>query len=170
VKPLMNRPAGRCDRHRRLKEFFAAPGIEEIPVDAASFRTLSKLSAGRRDAALASGALAIELNRWLEDRLRLPPRMCPDMNGPPRTRQERPNGCASNGELGYRRIPNIVHLLEAHGVRIFSLPEHLGEVDAFSFWWHGTPYILLNTRKSAERADASTPPRSPPARGSVAWC
>ncbi len=53
-------------------------------------------------------------------------------------------------ELGYSRIPNMVHLLEAHGVRVFSLPEHLSDVDAFSFWWQGTPFVLLNTRKSAE--------------------
>src|SRR5262249_24933714 len=60
-------------------------------------------------------------------------------------------------ELGNRGIPNLVHLLETHGVRIFSLPERLGEVDAFSFWRHDTPYILLDTRKSAEhgRFDAA---------------
>jgi Zn-dependent peptidase ImmA (M78 family)/DNA-binding XRE family transcriptional regulator len=131
--------------------FFAAPEIAEIPVDAASFRALTKMSAGRRDAALAGGALAIEFNRWLEARLRLP---APDV-----PRYERgaadPAGAAQRlrfeWELGYAPVPNMVHLLEAHGVRVFSLPEHLGDVDAFSFWWDGTPFVLLNTRKSAER-------------------
>src|SRR4051812_3946447 len=33
--------------------FFGASDIEEIPTEAASFRALSKMSAGRRDAALA---------------------------------------------------------------------------------------------------------------------
>ncbi|MDQ3457377.1 MAG: ImmA/IrrE family metallo-endopeptidase [Actinomycetota bacterium] len=31
------------------------------------------------------------------------------------------------------------------------MPEHLADVDAFSFWWKGTPFVLLNTRQSAER-------------------
>lgn len=132
-------------------DFFSAPDLEEIPTDAASFRALTKMSAGRRDAALASGGLAIQLNDWLEARLNLPAADVP--------RYERaagdPAGAAQRlrfeWELGYRRIDNVVHLLEAHGIRVFSLPEHLTDVDAFSFWWRGTPVVLLNTRKSAER-------------------
>lgn len=132
-------------------EFFFAPELEELPTDAASFRALSKMPASRRDAALASGALAIQLNDWLEDRLNLPAAQVP--------RYERaagdPAGAAQRlrfeWDLGYARIDNVVHLIEAHGVRVFSLPERLEEVDAFSFWWRGTPVMLLNTRKSAER-------------------
>jgi hypothetical protein len=35
--------------------------------------------------------------------------------------------------LGERRAPNMVHLLEAHGVRVYSLAQECADVDAFSF-------------------------------------
>lgn len=143
---------------RRLAEqlcvpvsFFQAPPLDVIEPDAASFRALSKMSALKRNAALASGALAIELNEWLEERLRLPEPTVPRYERGARD----PESCAQRlrleWEMGYAKVPNVLHLLEAHGVRVFSLPEHLVDVDAFSFWWKGTPYILLNTRKSPER-------------------
>ncbi|MEV6314016.1 ImmA/IrrE family metallo-endopeptidase [Streptomyces sp. NPDC051776] len=42
-------------------------------------------------------------------------------------------------------------LLEAHGVRVFSLSRDCPEVDAFSFRDRGIPFILLSTEKTAER-------------------
>ncbi|MEW1759360.1 ImmA/IrrE family metallo-endopeptidase [Streptomyces cyaneofuscatus] len=45
----------------------------------------------------------------------------------------------------------MVHLLEAHGVCVFSLSRDCQEVDAFSFWDRGIPFVLLNTGKTAER-------------------
>ncbi|WP_328866459.1 ImmA/IrrE family metallo-endopeptidase [Streptomyces sp. NBC_00304] len=45
----------------------------------------------------------------------------------------------------------MVHLLEAHGVRVFSLSRDCPEVDAFSFWDRGVPFVLLGTEKTAER-------------------
>jgi Zn-dependent peptidase ImmA (M78 family) len=51
----------------------------------------------------------------------------------------------------------MVHLLEAHGVRVFSLVEECHEIDAYSLWDEGTPYVFFNTEKSAEhgRFDAA---------------
>jgi Zn-dependent peptidase ImmA (M78 family) len=54
--------------------------------------------------------------------------------------------------MGERRAPNMVHLLEAHGVRVFSLVQECAEVDAFSFWRRGVPYVFLNSMKTAERS------------------
>ncbi len=45
----------------------------------------------------------------------------------------------------------MVHLLEAHGVRVFSLAPDYAEVDAFSFFYDDLPFVFLNTMKSAER-------------------
>ena len=45
----------------------------------------------------------------------------------------------------------MLHLLEARGVRVFSLVEECRELDAFSFWLKEVPYVFLNTIKSAER-------------------
>ena len=58
--------------------------------------------------------------------------------------------------LGERPIRNMVHLLEAHGVRVFSLVEECAAIDAFSFWRGDLPYVCLNTIKSAERSRMDT--------------
>ena len=59
--------------------------------------------------------------------------------------------------LGDKPIANIVHLLEAKGIRVFSLAENTKEVDAFSLWRDDVPYVFLNRFKSSERSryDAS---------------
>jgi Zn-dependent peptidase ImmA (M78 family) len=46
----------------------------------------------------------------------------------------------------------MIHLLEAHGVHVFSLAEEVDSVDAFSLWRSETPYVFLSTKKSAERS------------------
>jgi len=46
----------------------------------------------------------------------------------------------------------MIHLLEAHGVRVFSLVEECEAMDAFSFWQGDLPYVYLNTRKTTERS------------------
>src|SRR5687768_7076831 len=51
------------------RAFFTGPPIDAMPAQSVSFRALSRMSAVRRDSALASGALAVEVNRWLENRL-----------------------------------------------------------------------------------------------------
>jgi Zn-dependent peptidase ImmA (M78 family) len=49
-------------------------------------------------------------------------------------------------------IRNVIHLLEANGIRVFSLSIDAIEVDAFSMWSGDNPVIMLNTLKSAERS------------------
>lgn len=46
----------------------------------------------------------------------------------------------------------MIKLLEAKGVRVFSLAENTKNVDAFSRWRNGIPYVFLNTVKSTERS------------------
>jgi Zn-dependent peptidase ImmA (M78 family) len=53
--------------------------------------------------------------------------------------------------LGVAPLGNLVRLLEAHGVRVYSLAAECAAADAFSFVWQQTPYVLLNTAKSGER-------------------
>ena len=42
----------------------------------------------------------------------------------------------------------MIKLLESKGVRVFSLAENTKNVDAFSCWRNGTPYVFLNTFRS----------------------
>ncbi len=53
-------------------EFFFEDDVEELPADAASFRSLTAMSAKERDAALAAGAFAYLLVDWVEAKFNLP--------------------------------------------------------------------------------------------------
>ena len=129
--------------------FLAADDVDLIEPDVVSFRKLSRTTAGRRDAALAAGRIAIEIADWVEARFRLPE---PDL---PTLEKHAPETAAEivrqRWELGERPVPNAVHLLEAHGVRVFSLADDCREVDAFSLIRDDRPFVFLNTDRSAER-------------------
>ena len=131
-------------------DFFYLPDVEVPEVGAVSFRALSSMSARQRDQALGSAAIAIELADWIDDHFNLP---APDV---PRLEAVDAETAAEQvrdaWHLGPDAAPNMVHLLESHGVRVFSLNLETAEVDAFSFWRDGIPYVFLNTMKSAERS------------------
>ncbi len=130
--------------------FFLGGAVHEPSPATASFRSMSRMSAANREAALASGALAFLLEEWLAARFTLPVPDVPDL------REEEPEAAAlmlrQYWGLGERPIKNIVHLLEARGIRVFSMAEDTIEVDAFSLWRDTTPFVFLNTLKSPERS------------------
>ncbi len=134
------------------EEFFVGDDIEVLSPDGASFRSMTKMTASQRNMALAQGALAIHLAKWIEERFELPECTVPDLD----RGQYRPETAAeavrSLWGLGQLSIRNMIHLLESKGVRVFSLGINAREVDAFSVWKGGTPYVFLNVFKSAERS------------------
>jgi len=102
----------------------------------------------------------MQLDDWIRSRFALPTPDIPHLRNLPSDDEQ---GSVSNAEaiaetlrqrwgLGELRAPNLVHLLEAHGVRVYSLAQECAEVDAFSFWRDETPYIFLNNYKTAERS------------------
>jgi Zn-dependent peptidase ImmA (M78 family) len=136
-------------------EFFRRARIDSLPVGGSSFRALSRMTATQRDQALSAGDLALELAQWIDARFQLPDPSVPRYRGiDPETAAQ---AVRDEWALGERPIRNMVHLLEAHGVRIFSLAEENREVDAFSTWYLSIPFVFLNTMKSAEhsRMDAA---------------
>ena len=135
--------------------FFSQPDPVELQPDGVSFRALKSMTAGQRDAALAAGSLAVDLNRWITGRFELPSADLPDL------RDFEPEDAAHalrvDWGIGVRPIDNLVHLLEAKGIRVFSLAERGKQVDAYSLWCDGTPIVFLNTMKTPEhgRMDAA---------------
>lgn len=129
--------------------FLAAPDVDEIPQDAVSFRALSKMTARQRDRALSAGRVALLINDWIDARFRLPAPDVPSLTG------QDPEAAAemvrARWGLGERPVANILHLLEAHGVRIYSLTAENNELDACSLYWHAQPFIFLSTNKTGER-------------------
>ena len=131
--------------------FFFGDDLEEPNASAASFRSMSKMTAGQRDMALGQGALALHFSQWIESRFELPAMALPDL------RHERdPEGAAvalrQLWGLGQQPIKNLLHLLESKGARVFSLSIDATEVDAFSLWKNDVPFMFLNTGKSAEHS------------------
>lgn len=137
--------------------FFAGPEMEVPSVAGVSFRSLSKMTASQRDAALAAGTLAIAVSAYLDERFNLPTIDIPQIDRGIAEPEMAAEIVRTKWGLGTKPLPNIVHLLESHGVRVFSLVEECRELDAFSFWHRGQPFICLNTVKTAEhgRFDAA---------------
>lgn len=131
--------------------FFQGDDLEEPTPDIASFRAMSKMTAAKRDMALGAGALALALNEWIVARFELPAADLPDLS-----REPNPEAAAMALRriwgLGELPVKNVVHLLESRGVRVYTLAVDALEVDAFSMWRDGTPFVFLNTHKSAEHS------------------
>ena len=132
--------------------FFYGEDIEPPSAAGVSFRSMSRMTSRQRDMALSQGALALHVSRWLENQFELPPAAG---NIVDLRHESTPSAAAAvlRGIWGLGEFPirNMVHLLEARGVRVFSLSVVAREVDAFSMWLEGSPYVFLNTHKSAER-------------------
>ncbi|TNE40163.1 MAG: ImmA/IrrE family metallo-endopeptidase [Alphaproteobacteria bacterium] len=133
------------------ESFFVCDDLDEIDGSAVSFRSLSSMTARERDAALSAGSLAFEISDWLNDKYHLPN---PDLLD---LREEQDAESAArvlrqHWGLGERPIGNLIKILEAKGIRVFSLSETTKTIDAFSLWRNDEPFVFLNSFKSAERS------------------
>lgn len=131
--------------------FHQEDDVEMLSEGAVSFRSLSKMSATRKYSALSAGAIAIAFNQWIEQRFDLPKPDLLEFEG-----DVDPEFAAitlrQHWGIGELSINNLIHLMEAKGIRVFSLAEDTLDVDAFSLWKDSIPYIFLNNKKSAERS------------------
>jgi len=132
-------------------EFFCGDDLEEPKSDTASFRALSKMTAAQRDMALSQGAIALYVNKWLEEKFELPATALPDLSHE-RSPEEAAETLRRHWGIGQLSIRNMIHLLEAKGVRVFSLAIDAREVDAFSMWKEQRPFVFLNSMKSSEHS------------------
>ncbi|MDO8753432.1 MAG: ImmA/IrrE family metallo-endopeptidase, partial [Anaerolineales bacterium] len=132
------------------QQFFFGDDLPVIADHTASFRSMSKMSAALKGSALGAGSIAFMLNNWIEGRFNLPHAELPDLS------DLSPEAAAATLRrmwgLGEAPITNMIHLLESRGVRVYSLAIEAKEVDAFSVWHEGRPFVFLNTAKSAEHS------------------
>jgi Zn-dependent peptidase ImmA (M78 family)/DNA-binding XRE family transcriptional regulator len=129
--------------------FFFADAIGDNKQEAESFRAGSKMVARLRDMALGSAAVAIVFNREAERYFALPEGKLSDYSG--RDPERAAELLRSRWDLGAQPVGALMPLLEEKGIRIFSLPADVEEVDTFSFWHDRTPFIFL---KSGQPRDA----------------
>ena len=133
-------------------EFFLdSRPLPEIPAPALSFRAYSKLKARVRDNAVAVAQLSVGIEAMLTEHFELPELEVPDVREEASSPVHAAQIVRSTWALGSGPISNMVHLLEAKGVRLFSLAEDAKDVDAFCFWHDAKPFVVLNRAKSAER-------------------
>lgn len=131
--------------------FFYEELVDPVPVDGASFRALSKMTASQRGQATAMGQLCVELNAWIESRFHLPEPDVPEIDPRVATTAAAAGLVRAAWGLGESPIANVLHLLESRGVRVFSLINDCREVGAFSFWLE-RPFVCLGTDKTPERS------------------
>ena len=77
------------------EEFFYRDDPEEIATQAVSFRSLSRMSAKERDAAIGAGALGIQVAEWAEASFNLPDPDLPDLSL--ETHPRWPRSCRESG-------------------------------------------------------------------------
>lgn len=130
-------------------EFLTGPDLDEMPEATVSFRARSKLTAKQRDGALGTGSIAVLISDWIEERFNLPQPAVPTL--PKLAPEQAAEVVRARWGLGQKPIDNVVHLLESKGIRVFSLASACRDVDAFSIYRRGTPFVWLNTTKSGER-------------------
>jgi len=130
-------------------EFLEADDVELLSPEGVSFRSMTKMTAKQRDAAIAAGSIAFVLSDWVDQQFELPDVDIPDFGGagPDVAAQS----LRQHWGLGELPIKNMIHLLESKGIRVFSLAENCVEVDAYSVWRGARPFVFLNTGKSGER-------------------
>lgn len=137
------------------RPFFFGPNIDEATREITSFRSQKSMSAAQRDAALSAGQVGFLISDWVAERFTLPALSLPDLGG------LRPDTAAralrEEWGLGEKPVSNMLQLMEAKGVRVFSLAENTSSVNAYSLWRKNMPYAFLNNFKSAEcsRFDAA---------------
>lgn len=138
------------------REFFFGEDVDEPSSDLTSFRSQTSMSAAERDAALAAGQLGCMIWDWVSAKFDLPEVKIPDLRDNPDA-ESAAQTLRYEWGLGEKPIPNMIQLLEAKGVRVFSLAENTSHVNAYSFWRKGTPFVFLNNYKTSEcsRFDAA---------------
>ncbi|ONI92388.1 hypothetical protein ALI22I_04420 [Saccharothrix sp. ALI-22-I] len=125
--------------------FLEADDVPDIEV--AFTRPASKR---QRDAAVSAARLALGFDAWLTRAFTFPDPDVPTWEHPdPETAAEM---VRARWSIPHRPAPNMVHLLEAHGVRVFSLPQDCAAAGPFSFRHAGTPYVFLDPTASPDQA------------------
>ncbi|KAE8127446.1 MULTISPECIES: ImmA/IrrE family metallo-endopeptidase [Bifidobacterium] len=131
------------------ESFFYRGDIEVIPVEAVSFRKLSKASARQRNMVLAEATLGVEFYELLSQNFLLPSSNIPTFD------KVDPELAADmvrkRWGLSDRPISNMMHLIESKGVRVLSLNPSAKDIDAFCLTRDDTSYMFMNTSKTGER-------------------
>ena len=131
--------------------FFEGDDVDVPTEGAISFRARSKMSAKKKNQAIASSGFGLILSDWMDREYVLPASCIPDYSGlDPEVAAEM---LRAEWGLGEGPVADMIATLESNGVRVFSVAEASQLIDAFSFWdeLRNRPFVFLTTSKSGER-------------------
>ena len=128
----------------------------QFDVSDINFRARARIKAAYSNATVEYINLAVAINSYFSKRIKNLPifKIIDDYNIDPCSEDAAEVAALrvrSEWGLGVQPIKNIVSLMELKGIRTFSLPLNVREVDALSIPIDGQPFVLLDTQKSAER-------------------
>lgn len=138
------------------KDFFGRGGLDtRLSASEAHFRSLRSTSVTKREQALAYGELALQLTGLLEQWVEFPEVKVPELPvGDSDLSLERIERITQEirAEMGVAKgpVPNVVRLLEGHGVLVLRLPQNTVDrkVDAFSTREGTRPLVMLSPDKN----------------------
>ena len=139
--------------------FFMRNDTQPHETDQIFYRSVARIKAQHKKSNEAYTLLAVNINKYLTQKVKLPSFQRPDLDiteclGQHKYAEYLASELRGLWALGNQPINNVVSLCELKGIRVFRLPTEIKEIDALSFFDDetGSPFIFLNTFKSAERA------------------
>lgn len=128
-----------------------SPAIGDLSEQQVWFRSLRRSTMKQRRSAMGHGRFALLFFQWIEDHFRLPACDLPYEDTISMSPEQAATTLRADWGYGENPLPSMMSLVEAHGIRLFSLPPIGKVVDAFSFVFNDTPYIAVDVQKTAER-------------------
>lgn len=126
--------------------FFYQGGLAVKELEGVSFRSRrSEVKLPTRLRTLSAGLLAAGvIDPGIRKRFRIPSSDVPQVsNISPHMAADQ---VRAEWGIGTIPVPNMVHMLEAKGIRVFWFSEEDTSVDAVSFYYESTPFILVSSR------------------------
>ncbi|MBE6481798.1 MAG: ImmA/IrrE family metallo-endopeptidase [Actinomyces ruminicola] len=132
--------------------FFQTNPAATVADERIFFRARRRTSAVLLHQATALGSLGMDMFSEMSLRLGLPALTLPELD-PGLSPQAAAEAVRLQWGLGDFPLPNLVQLVESHGIRVLGIPAAEQDVDAFSFWGQDArPYVFLARRKTPERS------------------
>lgn len=117
-----------------------------LPIDGCHFRSLRSASQKQRKRLLAMGTLLYDILSFCEDFVDIPPENVSNFSREVYGEEDIERYSIEirrNWGLGLGPIGNVITLLQNNGIFVTMMPDNCREVNAFSTWVKGRPFIFL---------------------------
>ena len=135
-------------------DFFEKANLPIVDEHAVSFRSYSRMHPKLKKMALSNTAIAFALDELLNKEYELKTANLPDLSS--LTPAAAAQTLRYEWGLGDKPIPNFVALLESKGIRVFSIPKKLKEINAFCAKRGSIPYCFINNHGLIEKSRFNT--------------